>query len=185
MEQTQHGAQGSSPGPGEAARAVTDQVRDEGRRLVETARTDAMQAAEQRKSAAASYLSDLASAVHKGSEELRQKGHTSSASLVDVAADELGRLGSRMGARGVDQLWHDFEDLARRRPGLLFGAAIAVGFGAMRFAMSSRHGHPGDEYGGAPQGGYGGASQGDYGGGASQGYGAGRTPYPVSQPKKE
>jgi len=137
MEQT-YSAEGAAPPVGESAKAAAERAREEGRRIIETVKSDAVQAVEERKSAAATYLSDLSSAIHRGSEELRQKGREGSASLVDAVAEELDRMGGRVGRTGVQEMWSDFEDLAHRRPGLLFGAAILAGFGAARFAMSAR-----------------------------------------------
>lgn len=138
MQDSQYAPETTAPPIGESARSVAAHARAEGERLVETARADLMQVAEQRKVQAGSYLSDISSVLHKGSEELRGKGRDGAAAFSEIAAEELDRLSARVNDHSLSALWHDFEEFAHRRPGLVLGAALLAGFGATRFAMSSK-----------------------------------------------
>jgi hypothetical protein len=143
---------GAASGFDESLKAVGRDVREEGARLVETVKSDAVKAAERRKSEAAGYLSDITTALHAATDRLRENRRDASASLVQSAAEELDRLSGGLKSREVDELWSEFEAFAHRRPGLLFGAAMIAGFGAMRFAMSARPRHPAGEGGHSDRG---------------------------------
>lgn len=138
MERTGEDIAGTEREIGATVASTVDRVHEEGRRIGETARTSALRAAEERKSQAAEFVQDMSSAIEKGSAELRQRGREQSAAYVDIAAGELARFGERLQGREVGELLNEVERFARRRPGLLFGAALLAGFGMVRFAMSSR-----------------------------------------------
>lgn len=116
---------------------VVDKIKDEGRRLVDEAKGEAHAVAEQQTASAASFLHDVASAAHKGAEELKHKGREHTASLVDITAQEVDSLAEQLRRRSPSDMFADIEDFARRQPALVAGAAFLVGFGLLRFMKSS------------------------------------------------
>lgn len=129
-------SQGAQASPGDAA----ETIKEEGRRLVHRAQDSADAVARQQVGAAAAFLEDLASAIHRGAEELKNKGHPDTASFVDWTADEVGSLAGGLSSRPPADILGDVEDFARRQPALVAGAAFLIGFGLLRFMKSSSGG---------------------------------------------
>lgn len=131
-------------GPQAAAAEMTQTIKHEGQRLVDQAKDSAETVARQQTGAAAAFLEDVASAIHKSAEALKDKGRSDAASFIDWTADEVGSLANGLGSRSPADLLGDVEDLARRQPALVAGAAFLVGFGLLRFMKSTHHAQPGD-----------------------------------------
>lgn len=128
---------GQETDPAAALKTTIEDVREEGRQFAAEAKATALRAAEEQKSRAAEFVRDVSGALHKGCDELRERGRVQSAEYIGLAADELDRLSGRMAGQEVGSLLGEIESFARRRPGLMFGAALLAGFGVIRFAMSA------------------------------------------------
>jgi hypothetical protein len=79
----------------------------------------------------------LAGAVRGTVEQLRSQGSDGQARLAEQAADRVERFGSYFRDSDSDQILGDAEDLARRRPWVVGGAAALLGFVASRFLKAS------------------------------------------------
>jgi hypothetical protein len=126
-----------SPGAQASASAVVDTIKHEGRRLVDEAKDSATSVAREQTGAAASFLEDVASAIHEGADALKTKGRSDAASFAEWTADEIGSLAGGLSRRSPADMLSEVEDLARRQPALVAGAAFLVAFGLMRFMKSS------------------------------------------------
>jgi hypothetical protein len=93
--------------------------------------------ASDRKDAAADFIRALAAAVQRGAEELEESGRQDSASLIRRASSDIEGFARTVQSREPGELVAQVQDFARRRPALVAGVAIAAGFAAMRFLMSS------------------------------------------------
>jgi hypothetical protein len=65
--------------------------------------------------------------------------------MADFAADGIERLSASLRGKDLEGLLQDAESFARRQPVAFFGAALAAGFVAVRFAKATRRdtgGHP-------------------------------------------
>jgi len=87
--------------------------------------------AEEGKDEVAGRLEDIAGAVHRSGEQLKDE-HDWLAQLVERGADELGNLASTVRSNDLRGLVGKLEDIARRQPVLFVGAAMAAGFASAR-----------------------------------------------------
>jgi hypothetical protein len=120
-----------------SAAEVTRTIKHEGQRLVDQAKGSAETVARQQTGAAAAFLDDVATAIHKGADALKDRGRSDAASFVDWTADEVGSLAGGLSSRAPADMLGEIEQLARRQPALVAGAAFLVGFGLLRFMKSS------------------------------------------------
>jgi ElaB/YqjD/DUF883 family membrane-anchored ribosome-binding protein len=105
---------------------VKDQAGERARSMVDSRSTEV-----------GSQMTSAARAVRSASDELRQQGSTTAATVVEAVADRAQRLGSYMESTDADSLLRDAEDFARRRPWLVAGAAATVGLLASRLLKAS------------------------------------------------
>jgi hypothetical protein len=82
-------------------------------------------------------LTSVASAMRRGTEELRGEGKDQAAQLMDRGAEQVDRLGQYLARSNGDRLMRDIEDFGRRRPGMLAAGGLLLGFGAARFLRAS------------------------------------------------
>jgi hypothetical protein len=78
-------------------------------------------------------------ALQASSEQLRRNDPTT-ARYFDAVSQRVRDGASYLERTDVHGLVRDVEDFARERPGLFFGAALAIGFAAGRFLKSSARG---------------------------------------------
>ena len=128
-------------GGGEAHVSAAPHMRKEGGRLADEAATAARGLASEYKGAAADYLGALAEAGRNGAEELERRGHGGSAAVVRGACEDFAGFAKTLAGRQPQDILHEVEGFARHRPALFFGAAMLMGFGAVRFLRSSSQ-HP-------------------------------------------
>jgi len=141
---TAEGDSSSGRTPSGAQASITDvaqTIKHEGRRLVDEVKDSAESVARQQTGAAAAFLEDVATAIHKGADALKDKGRTDAASFVDWTADEVESLAGELSSRAPADILGEVENFARRQPALVAGAAFLVGFGLLRF-MKSSSAHP-------------------------------------------
>jgi hypothetical protein len=143
----------SSSSPGQAGAAddptrLVDQTQQKVGAVVEQAQAAAGQVTEQAKQQAASQLETqkertvdslvtVAQALRQTGQHLHEQQQGAIATYVEQAAERVEGLTNHLRSRDVTQLLGDTEDLARHKPGLFLGAAVALGFVGARFLMSS------------------------------------------------
>ncbi len=139
MEEQDSGSTGGNgyQSAGTSARSAARRLRRDGEELYDSARSAVIESAEARKDDAGSYMRDLSGAIEAGAEELDRRGRPHTASWAGWLAGEVGRAGESLAERGLDELWGEAASLAQRRPALVAGAALLVGFGLVRFIMSA------------------------------------------------
>jgi ElaB/YqjD/DUF883 family membrane-anchored ribosome-binding protein len=118
---------------GEVAQTAKQEVMDVKDQAGERARS----MVDSRSTEVGSQMTSAARAVRSASDELRQQGSTTAATIVDTVADGAQRLGSYMESTDADSLLRDAEHFARRRPWLVAGAAATVGLLASRLLKAS------------------------------------------------
>lgn len=118
-------------------RNIGDELKDEGRRLIEDAKASAFQLASDRRDAATAYVGALAGAARSGADELDQSGYSRSAATIERASKDVASFAERLSKRSPANLVADLEDFARERPVLMFSLAFAAAFGATRFLRTS------------------------------------------------
>jgi len=87
--------------------------------------------------AAAGGLGEFANALRKVAREMGDGQQGSMSRMMQGAADGLERFSGSLREKDVSGLMRDVESFARRQPVAFFGAAVAVGFLAVRFLKSS------------------------------------------------
>jgi ElaB/YqjD/DUF883 family membrane-anchored ribosome-binding protein len=114
-----------------AAQHKADELKQEGRsKLSETL--------DQRTSQAGGQARQMALALRRTGEQMREKGDGRQvAGVTDGAAERIERLGGYLEQRSGDELLRDAEDFARRRPWMVAGIGLAVGLAASRFLKAS------------------------------------------------
>ena len=96
----------------------------------------AEQIADQQKRKGAGKADQLAQAVHSAANELQEQ-MPKAAEFVHAAASQLEKGADALRSRGIGDLMTEFNDLGRKEPLALFGAAVIAGFAACRFLKSS------------------------------------------------
>jgi hypothetical protein len=128
---TRHGPAGQAAEPGMAGT-----LKREGAELLGAAREGAGHLAEEGVAAGAERAGGLARAVHRAAEAIEPESPTL-ARTVREAARGLDGMARRLRERGPGEMLRGAEDLARRQPMLVLGAAALAGFALARFTKSS------------------------------------------------
>ena len=89
---------------------------------------------EERRQAAASKVENLAGALRGAAGSAGSASPT--AQIAQGAADTLERISQILRSKEADTMVRDLESMARQQPALLLGAAVAVGFLAIRVLKS-------------------------------------------------
>jgi len=116
---------------------VTDQAQQQASHLVDTAQKQAMSQAAAQKSSLAQGIADVANAVEQVGQQLRQKDQGQVAHYAETAASQLHQLSGYFRHQEVSQIFSDAQEMIRRRPPLVLGGAVALGFLGARFLKSS------------------------------------------------
>jgi len=82
-------------------------------------------------------LTSVASAMRRGTEDLRTEGKDEAAMLMERGAEQVDRLGRYLTDANGDQMMRDVEDFGRKRPGMLAFGGLVLGFAAARFLRAS------------------------------------------------
>lgn len=85
----------------------------------------------------AASLRTMADALHDAAHRLDEGGSGVVARYAERAADEVDRFADRLKGATVQDMLHEAERFARRRPEAFVGLAAAAGFLAVRFLKSS------------------------------------------------
>ena len=121
-EQSQQLAQQARQQAGELANRGTEQVKS--------------QLANQ-KHEASQRMAPVQTALRETGQQLRKQGQGSVGQYADRAADQLERFSGYLRETDVDEIADEARGIARRRPAIFLGGAVALGFLATRFLKSS------------------------------------------------
>jgi hypothetical protein len=139
---------------GDTARRTVDELSEQARQTADEAREKAKSALEDQKGEAAHTLHSVADALRGSTGHLRQDNHETVAYYTERLADQVDRFSQDLRRKDVEQIMHDVENFARRRPEIVLGAAVALGFMAARFLKShsphqdyTAYGYGTEEYG--------------------------------------
>jgi hypothetical protein len=115
-----------------------DAAARQGKSAVKAAEIKARDVADRQKASAAHYLHGVSKAATSGGKALGEEGHHQSAAWLDQAAAELDGWASALEGKSPAEILGEVESFAHRRPAVFFGAALLVGFGAVRFFKSGK-----------------------------------------------
>jgi hypothetical protein len=118
-------------------RQVKEQVVDQAKSSFRQARERATSSLADSRRQAADQVGGLASALHSAGEHLRGEQQERIAGLADSFADQVDQVANYLRDVDLQRVARDVEDLARRQPALVFGAAFAIGLLGARFLKSS------------------------------------------------
>ena len=121
-------------------RQVKEQVVDKAKSTFRQARERAGSSFTDSRRQAADQVGGIATALHSAGEHLRNEQQERIAGLADSFADQVDRAANYLRDADLQRLARDVEDLARRQPALVFGAAFAVGLLGARFLKASESG---------------------------------------------
>ena len=129
------GSRSQEPGTDKSRDA--EQTKLDASRLTQSARARTLSYIEERKKSMADNIVGMADAVRGAAQQLDEHGNAAMADYVQRAADGLERFSDTVRTRDISSLMDDVEDFARRRPAIVIGASVAVGFLLARFLKSS------------------------------------------------
>lgn len=114
----------------EQARGLTEQAKSRASsRVKEQLDTRSTQAGEQ--------MQKVAGAMRQSSDQLREQAGENPAKLNDAVAEKVEQLSSYLTNANAEKMFSDFENVARRRPWMVAGAATVLGFTLSRFLKAS------------------------------------------------
>jgi hypothetical protein len=116
---------------------MKDQVVDQAKTTFRQARDKATSSLGDSRRQAADQIGGIATAFHSAGDHLRGENQERLAGLADSLAGQVEHVGNYLRDADLDRLVRDVEDLARRQPALVFGAALAIGLIGARFLKSS------------------------------------------------
>ena len=106
---------------------------------------------DQRTSQAGEQVRKMAQALRQSGEHMRDQGEGGQVvGVAEGAADRFERLGGYLDQTSGDELLHDVEEFARRRPWMVAGMGLVAGIAASRFLKASSE----RRYGSAQRSGY-------------------------------
>jgi len=133
----QGGAGAVASGVVDQVQEVTDQVQEQAGRLVDQARQQLTTQVATQKDRAAGGLETAAGLLRGAGEQLRALDQPAIAQYVDSAAERAQEFSEQLRTQDVGQLVEATERFARRQPALFAGSALALGYLASRFFLSS------------------------------------------------
>jgi hypothetical protein len=118
---------------------ATQAAKEQGGAMWNDAKETARSALNDQQRAAASGLGDFAKVLRNAASQLEGESQGASVGrLAQSAADGVERLSDMLRTRDLESMARDAERFARNQPMVFFGAAMAVGFLAMRFMKASQ-----------------------------------------------
>ena len=119
--------------------------------LKDQGRTKLGETLDQRTSQAGEQVRKMAQALRQSGEHMRDQGEGGQVvGVAEGAADRFERLGDYLEQSSGDELLHDVEEFARRRPWMVAGMGLVAGIAASRFLKASAE----RRYGSAQRSGY-------------------------------
>lgn len=120
-------------GADQAVDQAKEKVKEAGGKAAETAKAQFAN----RKDRVADDIDNVASALRRTGEQLRDEDTGFVGDYVSKAADAVSNISQNLREKDLDQLLHETEDFARREPTIFLGSAFALGMIAARFLKSS------------------------------------------------
>ncbi len=115
----------------EQGKSVAAEAKERAASLLGVAGEKASAVADEQRQNVASYIDDVAHAIHRSGEQL--EGHQDwVAHMVERGAAELEVLANTLRTNDVQSLMGSLGSLARRQPALFVGASMAAGFALAR-----------------------------------------------------
>lgn len=106
--------------------------------LKEQGRNKLSETVDERTTQAGGQARQVAQALRRSGEQLREQGDGQQvAGVTEGAAERIERLGGYLEQMSGDEILRDVEDFARRRPWMVAGIGLAVGLAASRFLKAS------------------------------------------------
>jgi len=128
-----------------AVRGDARELKDQAANVAESAKDLASQAGEKllssvegQKAAGADFISGMAGAIRRAANEFGEV--PKAAQYIRLAADQIDTVSDAFRRRDLNQLVADVQGFARRQPTAFLGAAVLVGFAAVRFLKTSTAG---------------------------------------------
>jgi len=115
-----------------------ESVKSEARQALTDAREAGSRIVSDQKAALVQKVHQYEEAIRAAAETLRSEQENILAGPAERAARQLGQICDYLEHREPEDLIHEAEDLARRRPELVFGGLLVAGFAVSRFLKSSR-----------------------------------------------
>jgi len=125
---------------GSQIRELKQQVVGQTKQALQQARDRAGSSLGESKEQLADQVGGLASAFRRTAGQLREEDRTTVAGLTDAVARQADQAANYLRQADVRAAREDLERLARRRPTLVLGGALALGLVAARFLKSSKRG---------------------------------------------
>jgi hypothetical protein len=126
----------------DAAAGAMDSARQAAETVAGQVRQETRSRADRQREVAASGLANVADAVRRMSEGLREQDQGTvvqyAAQYGDALAGRIERTSHYLRERNTGQILDEVENFARRRPEVFLGAAFLLGLAATRFLKSSR-----------------------------------------------
>jgi ElaB/YqjD/DUF883 family membrane-anchored ribosome-binding protein len=126
---------------GEAASQVQDaagSAQQKAVELKEQGRSKLGETLDQRTTQVGGQARQMAQALRRSGEQLREQGEGKQvAGVTEGAAERIEQLGGYLERASGDELLRDAEDFARRRPWMVAGFGLVVGLAASRFLKAS------------------------------------------------
>ena len=114
----------------EQAKGLTEQAKSRASSTVkEQMDTRSTQAGEQ--------MQKVAGAMRQSSDQLREQAGETPAKVNDAVAEKVEQLSGYLTNANADKMLSDLENVARRRPWMMAGAATVLGFTLSRFLKAS------------------------------------------------
>jgi hypothetical protein len=126
---------GGGSGRGGDGSGTSDFARETARQIWDETKQDVRAGVEERRKAAASQIENFADALRDAAGS--NDASSTSAHIAEGTAEALDRISQTLRSKEIGTIVHDLESMARRQPALFLGAAVAVGFVAVRFLKSS------------------------------------------------
>jgi hypothetical protein len=124
--------------PDNQIRELKHRVVGQTKQALEQARDRAGSSLGESKKQLADQLGGLASAFRRTTEQLRDEDRTTVAGLTEAVAWRADQAANYLRQANVRAARQDLERLARRRPALVLGGALALGLVTARFLKSSK-----------------------------------------------
>lgn len=123
------------------AQDVLDKAKDSAGQIYGIAAEKAASTVTEQKNQLSGGLSSVAGSIRQIGQDLRQTEEKNpfvdlTAKYGDAAADQIERLSGYFDEKDLREIYRDVETFARRQPAVFIGAALVVGFLAVRFLRS-------------------------------------------------
>ena len=106
--------------------------------LKEQGRNKLSKTVDERTTQAGGQARQVAQALRRSGEQLREQGNGQQvAGVTEGAAERIERLGGYLEQTSGDEILRDVENFARRRPWMVAGIGLTVGLAASRFLKAS------------------------------------------------